>query len=145
MTDQQPGFRIELHPSLFIIRYLCVIHLAAFIALVWQSNSLLYVALGSALIVVGFVHGWSQYGVWHGTRSVRALKLRSDSFWMIEYGDGREEQVELLNSPLVSPWLVVLSFRAKPFRRHVLLLADNADPAALRRLRVRLRFQSQDA
>ena len=142
MTDQQPGIRVELRPSPLLNGALAAIHLSAIAVLAWQSELLAWFAPGGALVLAGFVNGWLKYGVRRGRRFIRTLSLQGDARWTIGYGDGREEPGELLVSSLVSPWLVILSFRTDRRRRHVLLLRDNVDPVSLRRLRVRLRYSA---
>ena len=145
MTDQTPALRIELRPSLFLLRYLVVIHLAALFVLACFPPSPAGTALGSVAVVLSFVQGWRRFGSWYGRHAIRTLSLEPDGGWMIEYGDASRARGVLLNRPLVAPQLVILSFRTGRIRRHALLLPDNTDPSAVRRLRVRLRCQGGGA
>lgn len=143
MADQSTALRIELHPSLLLLRYLLFVHLAALLVLACYSPSPAGTALGSTAVVWSLVRAWRRFGSWYGRHAIRALNLAPDDGWMIEFGDARQVRGVLLRSPLVAPRLVILSFRTGWTRRHALLLADNADPSAVRRLRVRLRFQAR--
>jgi hypothetical protein len=143
VTARPEGLRVELGPSLLLIRYLGLLHLAALLLLLWASRSPLLLGPGSLLIVGSFVAAWRRYGAWYGRRAVRTVELDSGGRWRIRFGDGRETVTERLGPSLVSPPLVILSFRTGFLPTHVALLADNADPNAVRRLRVRLRAGAQ--
>lgn len=70
---------------------------------------------------------------------VAGLVLSSTDTWRIRSVDDRVQGARLARRPLVLASLVALSLRGDDGRvRHVVLLADNAEPDACRRLRVRL-------
>ena len=143
MTAHPQGLRVELGPSLLLIRYLGLLHLAALLLLLWVSPSPSVLGFGGLLIVGSLLVAWRRYGAWYGRRAVRAVELDGEGRWRIRFGDGRETLVERLGPSLVSPRLVILSFRTGFLPTHAVLLADNADPDAVRRLRVRLRVGAQ--
>ncbi len=143
MTAHPRGLGVELGPSLLLIRYLGLLHPAALLLLAWTSPSPLVLGLGSLLIAFSFLAAWRRYGAWYGRRAVRSVELDGEGRWRIRFGDGRETVAERLGPSLVSPWAVILSFRTGLLPTHVVLLADNADPNAVRRLRVALRAGAQ--
>jgi len=130
---------VELGPSLLLIRCLALLHSAALLLLLWASPSPLLTGFGGLLITGSLSVAWRRYGAWYGRRTVRAVELDGEGRWRIRFGDGSETLAERLGPSLVSPRLVILSFRTGFLRTHAVLLADNADPNAVRRLRVRLR------
>ena len=77
---------------------------------------------------------------WHLDRAINTAVLRTDDSWLVSF-DGQESvKAELLSGCLVQPWLTVLQFRLPDRRRKsLILLQDNMDKDAFRRLRVRLK------
>jgi hypothetical protein len=70
---------------------------------------------------------------------VRELMLRTDGGFEVLTGAGRESAA-LRYVSLAEPWLTVFGVRSASGRRHdILLLRDNVEQEAFRRLRVRLR------
>ena len=72
--------------------------------------------------------------------TVEALRLRSDGrFEVCRAGEWAE--AALVSADVVEPWLTVMVFRPSASRRcAAILLPDNVDPQAFRRLRARLRL-----
>lgn len=78
-------------------------------------------------------------------REVATLLLGANDSWQLIGRDGLPRRADLVRAPLVSPFVTALTFRCEDrSRRHVLLLGDNVDADAFRRLRVRLRRTDGD-
>ena len=110
---------------------------ALFVALPWWLRvSLLAVVLWS---------GWrahSRHLRGDGV-AVRELLLRGDGVFEVTTATGIEE-ASLISADLVEPWLTVLVLRRVSGRKvSVVLLPDNVEADAFRRLRVRLRMPAK--
>lgn len=77
-----------------------------------------------------------------GAPAVVRLTFQRERECSLERRDGRRVEGCVLDSSFVATWLVVLHLRVPGRRRPhcVVLLPDSSAPAALRRLRVRLRW-----
>jgi len=132
-----PQLRIRLEPSRRLLALLGLLHLGA-IAAPWVSALPWAAALGlSAAALLSLV------ATWRAHRRARAhggweLECR-DGAWTLQAG-GVAEAVTPLPDSTVLPALIVLRLRAAAGVRTLVLLADSAPAAELRRLRVALRF-----
>ncbi len=81
-----------------------------------------------------------------GKRALRRLQWSADGSWMVEDGEGRKSEAQLLGSSCVHPRLMVLDFKLSSGRRQSrVLLGDEAEPELLRRVRARLLDQGPAA
>lgn len=77
---------------------------------------------------------------------IAAVLLGSNDEWRVSLADGSVVAARLALEPYVTVYLTALTLTlADGRRRHVLLLPDNVEANAYRRLRVRLRFARYDA
>ena len=128
-----PGFS----KSLFLI--LIIISLAAVIVVISLPLNLL-IKLVVCLVILAWLAMVLREHCWHLDRAIQTATLRSDNSWLVSL-DGKElVKADLLPGCLVQPWLTVLQFRMPDRRRKsLILLQDNMDNDAFRRLRVRLK------
>ncbi len=133
--------RIEAGPSRRIALYLLLVHTAGLAVLPWLPLAW-YLQLALALSIgAGLVNAWSVHARRSAPRAIHAAELDSEGAWTLYLADGRALAGRMLSSSFVHPALLVLNFRTGRFRRrHLVLLADAADPDVLRRLRVQLRM-----
>lgn len=78
--------------------------------------------------------------------AVSALSLSQSSKLQLTYQDGREVEVMVLASSFVTAYLTILNLRDLENGRqvHLLLLPDNTDAEAFRKLRVWLRWGNDE-
>lgn len=96
--------------------------------------------LGVTAVVAGFVLAVREH-VLHLGAGIASAQLRSDGSWSLQCGDGVRAQAHLEGESVVLSWITILNFRTTDGRRRsLLLLPDNIDGNAFRRLRVRLRL-----
>jgi len=75
----------------------------------------------------------------HGPRALIRLIAHAEGGWTVVNAKGEHDDAELEGSSTVQSWLTVLNFRLKRGGvRTRVLIGDEAEPEALRRLRARL-------
>jgi len=135
---------LEPRPSRFLLIGGGIGHLLAGAAVVVSSVPLWVKAGFVAGIVLSLAWVGYRYGYRYGHGFVALVEL-FEGRWRLETGRGATCRAELI-SGYAHPVIVILDFRLESGRRRSLtLLPDSADPDALRRLRVWLRTQRDDA
>jgi toxin CptA len=82
----------------------------------------------------------------YGPRALSHLILHAAGGWTVESAKDGREDAELLGGSVAQSWIIVLNFRLKSGRRRSrVLLGDELDADALRRLRARLLADSSGA
>ena len=130
---------LTLRPSVRAVVTVSLLHMAA-IALTVLAQLPKWAGLGMAVL---FLASWmtlrrhAAFG--YGARALNHSILHAESGWTVESGrDGRQD-AELLGSSVVQSWIIVLNFRLKQGgTRSRVLVGDELDADALRRLRARL-------
>ena len=123
--------------SLFLV--LIIVSLAAMIVIICLPLNL-WIKLIACLITLIWLVVVLREHCWHLDRAITTAVLRRDDSWLVSF-DGQElVKAELSTGCLVQPRLTVLQFRIPDRRRRsLILLQDNMDKDAFRRLRVRLK------
>jgi len=126
-------------PSVRAVVWLSALHMAG-VALVVLSNPQKYLGLGMALL---FLLSWltlrrnPAFG--YGPRALTHLIWHAEGGWTLESVRGGRQEAELLGGSVVQSWIIVLNFRLENGRKQTrVLLGDELEPDALRRLRARL-------
>jgi hypothetical protein len=140
-----PLIDLELRPSRRLAAFLILAHgLAA--AAVLAAGAPLWLRLSLAVAVAGSLFYQLRAGVM-GRGAIRRAVWYPDGEWAVIDARGRSLAADLLPGVVSLPWLVLL--RLKPLRggrvRTLLLASDSADADVLRRLRVRLGFETRVA
>jgi toxin CptA len=130
------------YPSHTLVVYLAAIYggtlaLLPWLALPWGLMVFLNIA-----IFTGFYFSLHNQALLSSPRAIVQITWDSQSVWLLHQRNGIEYVGKLLSGYFVGPRLVVLSFVVGIWwrRKNVVLLSDNVDSEALRRLRVRLRI-----
>jgi hypothetical protein len=130
---------VGLRPSLRAVQWAFWLHALPAVALPFATTETLYALPLLALIAISWVRVRRHAALGFGGNAIRRILARQDGSWWIERADGGGEAVRLLPDSVMTGWLLVLRFRfdnGKSATR--LILGDEADEDALRRLRVRL-------
>lgn len=95
------------------------------------------------LLVAAFALSWWRLRrhpvLGFGPQAIRRLVFHGDGSWTLERESGRPLEADLQPGSIVHPALLVLRFRLKAGGTATrLILSQDADPEALRRLRARL-------
>lgn len=122
-----------------------MLSVVGFAALAATGGLPLSLALKGALaLVVGAttVHAVLHHALLKGPAAVVHLEVNARGEVSCVTRSGLRHEVQVLGTSCVTPWLVVLNLRQQRrwLLRHVLLLPGMAEPDALRRLRVGLRW-----
>ena len=143
MSGFQGPVELVVQRSLLLVRAYAAAHgLACVAILLCYPHSISRCLLLLALVLNG-ARGVAYY-FRPPADTIVALKLGSRSQWLVCLRDGRELPAQLIDRPWITAVITAFSLRTSDrCRRHVLLLADNADADAVRRLRVRLRHLQQ--
>jgi hypothetical protein len=130
---------LRLRASPRALRWLAALHVVA-VLLTIAAKPPTWAGLGLAVL---FLASWaslrrhSAFG--YGARALVRLLRHPDGSWTVESAAGVQTEAELLGDSVVQDWIVVLNFRLKDGRqRSRVLLGDEADEDAFRRLRARL-------
>ena len=149
LAHRMSGFHgpvyLALRPSALCARVLVAAHVLALAAvLVCYPTSLARTLLLLAITLNGAI---SLHQLLRPRAdAVVAVLLGTYDAWQVSLADGRVLSARLARPPYVSVYLTALSLRVADGRvRHVLILPDNANADAFRRLRVRLRHPRENA
>ena len=130
---------LKLRPSVRAVVWLSALNMAA-VALVVLSNPQKYLGLGMALL---FLLSWltlrrhPAFG--YGPRALTHLIWHAEGSWTLESVSGGRQEAELLGGSVVQSWIIALNFRLENGRKRTrVLLGDELEADALRRLRARL-------
>ena len=135
---------IPVKPSVQLALALSAAHVVA-VALVWLAGipvpgkAVATLAAGASL-----VYFMARYATLHDPRAVVALECRDTGEIGLRYRRGDWAECALLGSTFVSAALTIVRVRPQGGwrARQIVLVADNVDPEAFRRLRVWLRWKA---
>ena len=140
MQQIHPKIVIRLSSSKRLGLFVAAVHCAALAALLWCALYQPLVLFLLAPLGASLVWNWREQVSRRGAVSVQQVEALADGSWRLTDRRGRVFAARLAQENFVAPWMTLLTFRCGRFRnRHILLLSDNSDPDAVRRLRVRLR------
>jgi hypothetical protein len=139
MSEVLPPILLALHASRRLVVALVVVYGGSGVIVLALDLPAVVKLLVVLAVAAGLVRAICHH-VLHRGDAIAQARLCDDGGWQLVSGDDARAQAQLLPSSVVLPSLAVLAFRLEDGRRrHLLLTADNVDPAAFRRLRVRLR------
>lgn len=142
------GLSLDLspRPSVRAVVTLSLLHMAA-VVLIVLARLPQWASLGMALLLLASWFTLRRHPAFgYGPRALHHLILHAAGGWTVESTAGGREDAELLAGSVVQSWIIVLNFRLKSGRRRSrVLLGDELDTAAMRRLRARLLADSSGA
>ena len=106
------------------------------VELSWWMKTAVFIGAAVSLARALPRHAWLR-----SADAITAIELDDDDA-VVHRHDGRSEHARLLASTYVSPYLTVLNLRiaGNIFAQHVIVVPDNVEPDAFRRLRLWLRW-----
>jgi toxin CptA len=133
---------LKRHSSRTLVVYLVVAHSGILALLPWLALSWALIVSFMVAIVTSFYFSLRRQALLSSPRAIVQIIWDSQNVWLLHQRNGIECVGKLLPSCFVGPRLVVLNFVVGFWWRRisVILLPDNVDSEALRRLRVRLRI-----
>jgi toxin CptA len=126
-------------PSLRAVVGLSMLHMAA-VALVVLAQPPQWASLVMALLLLASWFTLRRHPAFgYGPKAIHHLILHAEGGWTVETARGERHEAELLGSSVVQSWIIVLNFRLNSGgSRSRVLVGDELDADALRRLRARL-------
>ncbi len=137
------GFSISLdlqpRPSVRAVVWLSALHMAA-VTLMVLSHPPKIAGLGMAILLLLSWFSLRRHPAFgYGPRALSHLIRHAEGGWTVESVRSGLQEAELLGSSVVQSWIIVLNFRLRNGRKQArVLLGDELEPEALRRLRARL-------
>lgn len=145
MKQLPERINLSLEPSSKLAVFIAASHLLSLIIASSASLGLVQKTVLTAAILISFQRNWRRWVRLDASASIIGLELAPGGGWTLFGPTGKAMPARLLNSSVVHPCFALLSFSIGGVRRRrVVLLSDNADPVAVRRLRVRLSLDSFD-
>jgi toxin CptA len=141
-----PTYAAPLHlkryPSVILAVYIATAHGGVLVLLPWLDLPWELIVFLSISVFASFYFSLQNQALLSSPRAVVQIIWDSQSIWFLHQRNGIEHVGKLLPSCFVGPRLMVLNFVVGVWWRRVsvILLLDNIDPEALRRLQVRLRI-----
>jgi len=134
--------QLALRPSRALCAVLAVAHAAAAITVIpldipdWTRLVVL------AAIAASLAHTIWRHALLRSRASIVAIDFFEDDHVVVQASDGSRHEARILGTSYVSPLLSAINLRlaGRTFARHVLIVPDNADVDAFRRVRVLLRW-----
>ena len=137
-----PRVRVALVPSRILAAVLIMAHLVALAVVVVVTLPLWVKLLAGAAIAASCAGSICHTAFLRTARAIVELEAGEGGRVSYRGGNGIWCEARLLGSSFVTPWLTVLNLRPEGARlaRHVIIMPDNVDADAFRRLRVLLRW-----
>lgn len=148
MSSSRFGETVDIHigRSKMLGGALIVVHAGAVVLLGVTTLPFWAQLLIAASVLVSVWHAFSRYVILRGADAITGLHCDGTNQWRVRFRAGHSAPATILPSSYVHPWLVVLNLRINKRGRcrSSILLRDNIDAQAFRRLRVRLLLAKAD-
>lgn len=134
--------RIAIGPSRLLAAVLGIAHIAALLVTVVIALPTWVKFLIAMVLVTSGTWSILRLALQRGSSAIVELEAGEGGRISCRTRDGRSREGQVLTSSFVSPWLTVLNLHLGGTARakHVLILPDNVEEDAFRRLRVLLRW-----
>ena len=134
--------RFALQPSRYLTLVLSIAHVASVALVLALHLPLAVIVVLCALIVASFVHAVLHHALLLTPHAIVGGHLAGAAEASLKRRDGRVIPADILGTTYVTPYLTVLNVQERGARlaRNVVLMPDNVDAEAFRRLRVLLRW-----
>lgn len=134
-----PTLELRLRPSLRALQWLLALHLLVIALLFAAAPPAWALLLLAALLALSWARLRRHPAFGYGPQALCGLAAFGEDRWRVDTADGQRFDGRLLDASVVWPTLLVLGFRDGGGRvRHRVIVGDEADAEALRRLRARL-------
>ena len=134
--------RFAVRPSRYLTIVLSIAHVAAAVLVLELQLPVAVMMFHCAVITASFAHALLHHALWRTPDAIVAARLADATEASLKRRDGRVIDADILGTTYVTPSLTVLNVRERGARaaRHIVLVPDNIDAEAFRRLRVLLRW-----
>ncbi len=139
--------RIQVASSALIATAICAVHVAAGSVLWLVPIPVLGKVIMTFIIAVSLIYFMARDAALHAAHSIVALELHEDGGIACQMRNGEWLECDLLGATYVSPHMTVVNLRPHGLlqMRRVILVPDNIDPRDFRRLRIWLRWKSDES
>ncbi|MET0106298.1 MAG: protein YgfX [Sedimenticola sp.] len=136
--------RLELKPSRAAIMAVGFLHLLTLGLVLLLPLSIQFNVLAVAILMASGYLSWRRHLSASDSRAIAAVEWGSDNRWILYDRCGEGQEMQLMDSTVVLPRLIVFQFASSQHpRRSLLVHEDSADPEMLRKFRARLLENSQ--
>ena len=134
-------FRMQIRRSRWLLFYLGFIHSVMLITLLKLAVSLLWIALGTAILLFSIMYSCRQYQWLKNSTAINYIKRDENGLWQLNYLNGEIQSALKLEHSFVSVNLVIiyLSSNAQWRCLAIVILSDAVDKDLFRQLRVYLK------
>lgn len=136
------ALRVPLRPSRLLAYALIAAHGASVCVLIPLDVAIGLKLGGVVMIALGLAHSLWRIVLLRHARALIAIQLDEGDRLNVQTRDGQWHEARILGTTYVRPAVIVLNLSVPGCRlaRHVVIAPDSAHPAALRRMRVWLRW-----
>ncbi|MET0101565.1 MAG: protein YgfX [Sedimenticola sp.] len=136
--------RLELKPSKSAIMAVGILHVLTLLLVLLLPLSIQFQLLTVAILMASGYLSWRRHFSASDSRTIAAVEWGADNRWILYDRCGEGQEMQLMDSTVVLPRLIVFQFASPQHpRRSLLVHEDSADPEMLRKFRARLLENSQ--
>jgi Membrane-bound toxin component of toxin-antitoxin system len=134
-------FHMQIRRSRWLLFYLGFIHSVMLITLVNLTLSLMWFALGTAILLLSFIYSCRQYKWLKNSMAINYIKRDENGLWQLDYLNGKTQSTLKLQCSFVSVNLVIIYLKTNTRWRclPIVILRDAVDKNLFRQLRVYLK------
>jgi membrane-bound toxin of toxin-antitoxin system len=134
-------FYMQIGRSRWLLLYLGFIHSVMLITLLSLAISVVWFALGAAILVISFISSCGQYQWLKNSMAVNCIKRDENGLWRLDYLNGKIQSGLKLQRSFVSVNLVIIYLKSSSRWRclPIVILNDAVDKNLFRQLRVYLK------
>lgn len=138
---QGNAFGMQIRRSRWLLFYLGFIHSVMLITLLNLDVSLLWIALGTAILLFSFIQSCRQYQWLKNSMAINYITRDENGLWQLDYLNGKTQSALKLEHSFVSVNLVIIYLSSNSRWRSltIVILSDAVDKNLFRQLRVYLK------
>lgn len=138
---QGNAFGMQIRRSRWLLFYLGFIHSVMLITLLNLAVSLLWIALGTAILLFSFIYSCRQYQWLKNSMAINYITRDENGLWQLDYLNGKTQSALKLERSFVSVNLVIIYLSSNSRWRclTIVILSDAVDKNLFRQLRVYLK------
>ncbi|MES9968322.1 MAG: protein YgfX [Sedimenticola sp.] len=136
--------RLELKPSRAAMMAVGFLHLLTLGLVLLLPLPIQFNVLAVAILMASGYFSWRRHFSASDSRTIAAVEWGADNRWILYDRCGEGQEMQLMDSTVVLPRLIVFQFASPQHpRRSLLVHEDSADPEMLRKFRARLLENAQ--